>query len=236
MTVNSNPNVSHWTLENGYDEMNNDDSVYPIRIFNARNAAALIIFLRLHEKDLEYMCRGPIPGFKVILHTPGQILQTLRHTFRVPLSEEAEIWITPKLITTDDDLRSYTPSERKCFFSTERRLRFFRTYTQYNCEAECLANFTRIQCDCVKFSMPRDPETRICGASNMKCYQNAEKKLFGEDVIDGLKDKDAKLFREQCNCWPACTSIFYDAEIDRARFNWGATLESYKVAVENFKK
>lgn len=40
------------------------------------------------------------------------------------------------------------------FFSTERQLRFFRTYTQYNCEAECLANFTQIQCGCVKFSMP----------------------------------------------------------------------------------
>lgn len=153
MTVNGNPNVSHWNLENGYDEMANDEA-YPIRVFNARHGAALVIFLRLYEQDLEYLCRGAIQGFKVILHTPGQILKTLRHTFRVPLSEEAEIWITPKLITTSDELRSYTPDERKCFFSTERQLRFFRMYTQYNCEAECLANFTQMQCECVKFSMP----------------------------------------------------------------------------------
>lgn len=153
MTVNGNPNVSHWSFEDGYDEKA-DDEAYPIRVFNARHEAALVIFLRLHEKDLEYLCRGSIQGFKVILHTPGQILKTLRHTFRVPLSDAAEIWITPKLITTSDELRSYAPNERKCFFSTERRLRFFRMYTQYNCEAECLANFTQMQCGCVKFSMP----------------------------------------------------------------------------------
>lgn len=156
MSVNNNPNISGWSLENGYDDIINDDDAYPIRVFNARNTAALVTLLRLHDKDLEYMCRGPIPGFKVILHTPGQILKTLRHTFRVPLLEQAEIWVTPKLITTSDDLRSYTPIERKCFFSTERQLRFFRMYTQYNCEAECLANYTALQCDCVKFSQPSE--------------------------------------------------------------------------------
>lgn len=70
----------------------------------------------------------------------------------------------------------------------------------------------------------------------MECYQGAEKKLFGEDVIDGLNDKSAKSFREQCNCLPACTSIVYDAEIDRARFNWAASLEPFQISLGNVEK
>lgn len=43
---------------------------------------------------------------------------------------------------------------RQCFFDTERQLRFFKIYTQRNCELECLANFTVKTCGCAKFSMP----------------------------------------------------------------------------------
>lgn len=48
----------------------------------------------------------------------------------------------------------------------------------------------------------------------------AERKLFGESVINGSKNDTAKLFREMCKCLPACTYIVYDAEIDRAKLNW----------------
>lgn len=51
--------------------------------------------------------------------------------------------------------------------------------------------------------------------------------LFGQDIIDGLKNAEAKSFREKCNCLPACTTILYDAEIDRAKFGWTATLNSF---------
>lgn len=152
MIINNNPNMTNWTFENGYDDKANENT-YPIRVFNARNSAGLIITLRLWERDLEYLCGDTVQGFKLILSTPGQIPKISRHVFRVPLSEQGQILITPKLITTSDDLLHYKPSQRKCFFSYERHLRFFRIYTQNNCEAECLANFTKIECDCVKFSM-----------------------------------------------------------------------------------
>lgn len=43
---------------------------------------------------------------------------------------------------------------RQCFFNNERYLRFFKLYTQANCELECLTNHTLKECSCVKFSMP----------------------------------------------------------------------------------
>lgn len=153
LTVKNNPNFTNWSLDTGYTADANESS-YPIHVFNARQSAALSMAFQLDERDLEYLCRGSIQGFKVFLHTPGQILKISRHSFRVPLSEEAEILIKPKLITTSHELRDYKPNQRKCFYNSERRLRFFKYYGQHNCEAECLANFTEILCGCVKFSMP----------------------------------------------------------------------------------
>lgn len=67
MIVTNNPNVSHWSLENGYDDtfVSLDKRGYPIRVFNVKHSAALTIFLQLNGGDVEYRCRGLVPGFKV---------------------------------------------------------------------------------------------------------------------------------------------------------------------------
>lgn len=151
--VKDNPNVSNWISETGYkSEWCGND--YPIRVFNARQDAALGIETRLSVKDLEYLCRGSIQGFKVFLSAPGESFKMSRDFYRVPLSENANIFIKPRLITTSKDLRSYKPKQRQCFYNSERQLRFYRHYSQRSCEMECLANFTMMECDCAKFSMP----------------------------------------------------------------------------------
>lgn len=45
--------------------------------------------------------------------------------------------------------------------------------------------------------------------------------------MDGLNDDVVKMFREECNCLPACTSIVYDGDIDRAQLDWNAVLNTY---------
>jgi D-serine dehydratase len=50
------------------------------------------------------------------------------------------LWIEPKMIVTAPELRNLPVSKRQCYFNNERYLRFFRYYTQNNCETECLAN------------------------------------------------------------------------------------------------
>lgn len=67
---------------------------------------------------------------------------------------------------------------------------------------------------------------RICGAKSVKCYRDAEVKLYGQDVIDGLRDADAKSFRQRCNCLDSCTKYMYDLEMDRTRPNWHEFLYS----------
>lgn len=84
------------------------------------------------------------------------------------------------------------------------------------------------------FSGERD--TKICGNANIPCYKNAQNKLFGEDVIDGLRDSFAKTFRRACNCLPSCTSIVYDAEIDKTKLNFVEVVKSYGVPLEQIER
>lgn len=153
MIVKTNSNMSHWTLDDGYEE----DPVkeeYPIRVTGSGQIAALDLGLILYERDFDYSCRGFDQGFLVTLTTPGETLKLSSNSLRVPILENTLIKIYPKLTTTSNGLLSYKPNRRQCFFAFERRLRFFKMYTQNNCEAECLSNFTKNECKCVKFSMP----------------------------------------------------------------------------------
>lgn len=155
MTVTDNKNASHWNLEDGYNNTDgNFSETYPFRVFGAGARAGLFALLRLFEQDLEYLCRGPVQGFKILLHTPGEVPQVSKHYFRVPLLQEVLVSVKPQMITTSDGLRHYSPNRRQCYFNSERQLRFFKVYTQRNCELECLSNYTKSECGCVKFSMP----------------------------------------------------------------------------------
>lgn len=52
------------------------------------------------------------------------------------------------------------------------------------------------------------------------CYRNAQKNLFGQDIIDGLIDEYAIAFRKNCDCMTGCVNIKYEAVIDRAKFGF----------------
>lgn len=157
---------THWSTEKGYRSGSNA-AAYPMRVFSAKPTSALLVFLRLFDQDLEYVCQSLVPGFKIYLHTPGEIPAMSRKSFRAPVLEEAELSIKPILTTTANSLRSYRPTLRQCFFDGERKLRFFKIYAQTNCEAECLSNFTQLECGCVQFSMPSMNEFDISHSLNL---------------------------------------------------------------------
>jgi acid-sensing ion channel, other len=56
---------------------------------------------------------------------------------------EINVFITPQIIRSDPDLISLTPEERNCYFDGERKLKYFKVYTQGNCELECLSHAGR---------------------------------------------------------------------------------------------
>lgn len=158
MTVKRNPNVSNWSPDDGYN-IEFQKNEYPTRIFNSKQGLAFHTTLMVHLNASEFLCAAYLEGFKVTLTTPGDARKSSTRYFNALVSEQMDIFIKPKLVTTSSTLRKYLPIQRQCFFSDERQLHYFKIYTQNNCELECLSNFTKFDCGCVKFSSPREFKT-----------------------------------------------------------------------------
>ncbi|XP_053686080.1 pickpocket protein 28-like [Sabethes cyaneus] len=208
---------TNWSLDDGYLS-GTDINTYPRRSLGAGIKAGLTVLLKSNESDMDYLCGNSFQGFKVLLHMPNEYPQLLNQHFRIPLNQEVTVAVTPRMIETSDNIVSYKPMRRQCFFNNERYLKFFRMYTQSNCELECLANFTLKRCGCVKFSMPRADHVRICGVLMEACYEKATVELLELEV----KIREDRRLRQmdECQCLPACTALQYNTEISQASFEW----------------
>lgn len=218
--------VSEWSVERGYPN-GASLSTYPERVQTAGARAGINIILPLSIYDKDYMCRGPSQGFKVQLHAPGEIPRLSQKYFRLSLDQEIVISVKPNMITTSEVLKGYEINRRMCYFQNERYLRFFKIYTQQNCELECLTNYTLKKCGCVKFAMPRDAKTKMCGYRSLLCIYEAEDELF--NPYEGTPNEELG-----CNCLPACTSITYDAETSQADFDWRQFLTAHGAVPGSF--
>ncbi|XP_026472958.1 pickpocket protein 28 isoform X2 [Ctenocephalides felis] len=221
-----------WTLETGYPADAASDT-YPQRGLGAGAKAGLTILLRAYEHDLDYLCKGPVQGFKVLLHHPAEIPQLSRQYFRVPLNQEVVVAVKPNMMTTAEGLRYYSAHRRQCYFPLERKLRFYKVYTQSNCELECLANFTLQKCGCVEFSMPRTSDMQVCGSGSTECFTTSEDELLAREIAQELRSSSSlgsspETGRTECDCLPACTSIQYEAELSQADFDWARLFMAFK--------
>ncbi|XP_030376071.1 pickpocket protein 28 [Scaptodrosophila lebanonensis] len=211
-----------WSLETGYAP-NSDVETYPARVLSAGARSGIFMALQTFKKEVDYACRGPVQGFKVLLHAPDDVPQVSKQFVRIPMAKEVLIAVKPNMITTSEGIAEYHPLRRQCFLSHERTLRFFKVYTQSNCQLECLANFTLAKCGCVKFSMPRTLDMPVCGEDKIYCYDRAERKLLVREFhrLRDLNAADGVQRGEEmaCNCMPACTSLVYNTEISQANFD-----------------
>lgn len=155
----SNQSASHWNLEDGYDDRNGGRDrikTYPRRVLSTGPKAGLEVDLMIDKENLNNRCIGSVNGFKVTLHSPAEIPQPSKHYFYVPQDMEVLVSVKPNMIETSDELKDYDPARKQCFLNSERKLRFFKIYTQRHCELECLSNYTLQECGCVLFTHPRN--------------------------------------------------------------------------------
>lgn len=143
-----------WSLENGYSEKAGLKA-YPKRALMAGTKYGLKLTLLSYKSNIGYTCRSSLQGFRVMLHTPTRIPLFSQQYFRVPLNQQVVAAIQPNMITTSDSVKMYNQARRKCFFPSERTLKYFKQYTSLNCKLECLTNYTLEVCKCVNFYMPR---------------------------------------------------------------------------------
>jgi acid-sensing ion channel, other len=65
------------------------------------------------------------------------------------LGSSVNVVLKPKMITTAKELQHYPVSERKCYYSNERPLKYFNQYTPTNCEIECEVEYILEHCGCL---------------------------------------------------------------------------------------
>ncbi|BFF90118.1 pickpocket protein 28 [Drosophila madeirensis] len=211
-----------WSLETGYD-LESDVITYPARVLSAGARSGIFLALQSFKQEVDYACRGPVQGFKVLLHAPDDVPQVSKQFVRIPMGKEVLIAVKPSMITMSSGIAEYHPLRRQCFLSHERSLRFFKVYTESNCQLECLANFTLTKCGCVKFSMPRNMDMPVCGEDKIYCYDRAERELLVREfhrvkALNAARE-DPRGVESACNCMPACTSLVYNTEISQANFD-----------------
>ncbi|XP_031352521.1 pickpocket protein 28-like isoform X2 [Photinus pyralis] len=207
-------NVREWSLDKGYSTSDIDDS-YPMRTF-VSGALGGFVFdaMTTKRKDLDYLCQESLQGYKVVLHHPAEWPNLDRH-FRVPLNSAVDVGIKPRVTGVSPTLRDYDPKRRKCYFTEERQLTYFRKYTQTNCLQECLSNYTLRTCGCLGFYMPKDRDTPICGPGNLPC-------LYQSKIDYPKHDKEA------CFCLPSCTSLEYDIELSIIDWDWHRAINAMR--------
>ncbi|KAH8264123.1 hypothetical protein KR038_003287 [Drosophila bunnanda] len=215
---------SPWTLESGYAH-SSDVETFPARVLSAGARSGIFLALQSFKQEVDYACRGPVQGFKVgvLLHAPDDVPQVSKQFVRIPMGKEVLIAVKPSMITMSSGIAEYHPLRRQCFLSQERSLRFFKVYTESNCQLECLANFTLTKCGCVKFSMPRNMDMPVCGEDKIHCYDRAERQLLVREfkrvrALNAARE-DWRGVESACNCMPACTSLVYNTEISQANFD-----------------
>ena len=216
--------LKNWSMEEGYTPGVGLDS-YPYRALKSGEKTGFSITLRMNESNFDYLCKGPVQGFKILLHNPIEFPQPSKYYYLLPMETEITFSIEPKTLVTSENLQTYAPEQRFCYYSRERYLKFFKFYTQKNCEYECLTNYTLNQCGCVRFTMPRDKDTHVCGIEKIKCYENAEENLLLDELSEA-KNSPSNI----CDCKPECFSIDYDTEITKATFD----VEAQMKATESF--
>ncbi|XP_026496020.2 pickpocket protein 28 [Vanessa tameamea] len=232
-----------WSLENGYPP-NTPLETYPHRGTGYGAKAGLVFLLRAKQVDLDYLCRGPVQGFKILLHNPAELPRLSQQYFRSPLSQEVVVAVKPKMMTTSEGLKPYNPIGRQCYFPSERYLKYFKVYTQANCEMECLTKFTYARCGCVHFGMPHGPEMQVCNAGSVGCIKQAQMELVTVEIQSGLEKEtndndtlgEARRVAAECKCLPACTSIEYEAETSQADYDWKAIFKAFNLPIDEEDK
>ncbi|KAF2896997.1 hypothetical protein ILUMI_09180, partial [Ignelater luminosus] len=226
---------NNWKLDAGYTK-NTEVDVFPRRAKSSGKKASLGILAHLYEQDLDYICKGPIQGYKIHLHNPAEMPKLSQNYLRAALNQEVLISIQPDITTTSEGLRNYNPNVRECYFAEERQLKFFQIYTQRNCEVECLVNYTLAKCGCVSYHMPHNETTAICGTGSTACVRQSEGIVLERETkanMDRFRYKDYSSNESRCNCLPSCTSIKYNTESSQSDYNWQKVFMAYK---ENFSE
>ncbi|XP_023169258.1 pickpocket protein 28 [Drosophila hydei] len=196
-TENSIFKAINWTPESGYAK-NLPEFYYPRTSGGTGSRMGLTVVLNASTE--EYYCTKSMGnGFKVLVHNPAELPKVSNYGFVVSAGREARIPIEPVYEDATPSIRSIKKAVRRCLFSDENDLSYYRTYSRKNCELECEAKLLLRECSCVLYYLPRiDPAARVCGPNDNNCTNRVQTEI-----------ESSKTNLSCENCWPGCFELTY---------------------------
>ncbi|XP_029404443.2 pickpocket protein 28 [Bactrocera dorsalis] len=201
-----------WTPEKGYNA-DLPKNYYP-RV-SGGTGSRLGLTVVLNSSASEYYCtKSKSVGFKILVHNPAELPRVTNYGFLVTAGREARIPIEPIYENAVPGIRSIRKEKRRCLFSDEGDLTYYRTYSRRNCEIECEAKILIDKCDCVLYYLPRiNASARICGPNDNACTN---------EIQTQIESSDKKV--TCANCWPACFELSYRATVTSTTITYGQFL------------
>ncbi|CAG9810957.1 unnamed protein product [Chironomus riparius] len=189
-----------WSLEHGY--LSNVEFVQPAKALKMQTLLINIIGL-----SNDSFCQERERNYKLMLHLPNELAQISYETIDIPFGIDDNILISADVSQNEESLRSFKPDKRGCYFEGEKSLKVFKSYTKANCEYECMTDFVNATCGCVKFSMPRTKDMKVCDFIQYSCIMTITD-IFPRSYYED-QDNQKKFSDYPCGCLPSCTEIKY---------------------------
>jgi len=196
--------VFQWSLDHSYAKDHDADSV-PV---NAEKGKFFSFNIHLNEFDTSNICMQIGNIFSFYIHLPNEIMLPMHQEHYVEFKQKRDIVLAAKAYKVDEGMKKFPTKIRGCYFEDEKRLKYFKTYTKVLCEYECMTNYTLSECGCVKFSMPREPNTLVCTIDDVGCYLKAMKKWPDYGKVNNR-------FEATCGCLKTCNNIKYEVKFDK---------------------
>uniref|UniRef100_A0A1A9UHP7 Pickpocket protein 28 n=1 Tax=Glossina austeni TaxID=7395 RepID=A0A1A9UHP7_GLOAU len=186
-----------WTPDKGYGKN------LPVK-FSPRTSGGIGknmgLTVILNASSDEYYCsKTNSAGFKFLVHNPANLPKISNYGVLLAAGREAFIPIYPIYEDAGPRIQSHKQAVRRCLFSEEGNLTYYRSYSRENCRYECEARLLQKICSCVLYYLPRsDPAIRICGPNDNVCTSRLLMKI--ESSNDSVACDD---------CLPGCFELSY---------------------------
>jgi acid-sensing ion channel, other len=206
---------SSWNLKSGYE---NEKVDKPFRAFSGTETGFNIVLIS-RTSDLDFLCKGPVQGYKLKFHSPNEFPRMSTGFQRIAIKSETLVSVKPTV--------SFNPDQAglSCHSTATKRLELFAEYSHANCMNECLSQKVLSQCGCVKFSMVHDDKTSICNQHETTCVSDAVREFYT------AKRSENKF---PCDCLPNCENLSYNTKISQDKYDYVKTFLAHQEDLEEF--
>ncbi|XP_055527825.1 pickpocket protein 28-like [Wyeomyia smithii] len=207
--------TENWSLQEGYADFGLFLKYYPRPAVDLSEKYRLRLKLNFNETFNNSNCAN-FSTVAVYLHNAVDFPYKGRSAIFVEPGRIVDVTVKPVVKLSPNILKYYSSESVKCYFEGQRKLRFFKIYSQENCELECRINYFLEKKKCALAYMPRTAGTKLCRNS----FQWEDQ--FDKDALLLAKvDKFplSKYFVNTCNCLPTCNQIEYGQEVSQIAIN-----------------